>query len=85
MNEYNMDNYDYFLEKKEEWLADERYKNKYIAIYKGKIIDVGDNAIDLVKKISKEHYIHPPYIIKVQSDLPVSLMISAFSVTKKNG
>ena len=56
--------YEYYEKMKSEWLQNEKYAGKYVAIKNKQIIFVEDNEFDLVEKIRSFKNITPPLLIQ---------------------
>ena len=76
--EEKISEYEYFLLNKVKFLDDSKTKGKFIAIFEKEIIGVSDEKLSLIKEISKKKWSHPPFIIKVQEELPTVTMITPF-------
>lgn len=58
-------NYEAFLRMKRGLLKDERYRGKFVAIYRGKVIGSGEDLSRLAKKVYSKYGPSPIYMDKV--------------------
>lgn len=59
---------DAFLRMKNELLDHEIYRGKFVAIYKGAIVDFAENKTDLAKRVYSKFGYVPIYIAKVEKE-----------------
>jgi hypothetical protein len=61
----------HFMRIKDDLLADERYRGRFVAIKNKEIIDVGDDAFDLAIKLGKTY---PDAVILIRKVVPETVV-----------